>query len=102
MSATDSQPLAAVTDVVVDLPHVVADLGAACVWYYILRVNAHSLTVLDVQANGAPASREIPYHRVSRLLSVGALIAKSRTGELIKTADSIGITLSEDLEEGDW
>ncbi len=102
MSANNSPPLAAVTGAGLNLPNAVADLGAACVWYYVLRVNSHSLTVLDVQANGASALREIPYNRISRLLSVGELIAKAQTGELITTADRTGITLREVLEEGDW
>jgi hypothetical protein len=68
--------------------------GLACVWYCIVAVNTHSVTVLDIDIDdGSIIERNIPFNRVSRLMSAGQLELLLRARRARIAADGIGVVV---------
>ena len=70
-----------------------AESGYACVWFKITAVNSHSLTVLDNDAQGRPITREIPFSRISKLMSIGAMGALIDSGRASLRANGLGVVI---------
>lgn len=70
-----------------------AESGYACVWFKITAVNSHSLTVLDNDAQGRPITREMPFSRISKLMSAGTLNALIQSGRASIRESGLGVVI---------
>jgi len=70
------------------------ELGCACVWFTITAVNNTSLTVLDNDGrSGKTVEREIPYRRISKLMSAGKLESLIRAGRAVVSSQDAAILI---------